>query len=53
MGLLRLFRDLSRDRNQMRAQRDLRREKYRNLSKTAKMDLRKKKEQAGDWEPEE
>lgn len=52
-GLLRLFCDLSRNGGQARAQRDLCREKYRNLSKTAKMDLRKKKEQAGDWEPEE
>ena len=50
--LLRLFRDASQEKNQMRASRDLVRERYRNLSETARKNLRKEREQQGSWSPE-
>lgn len=52
MGLLQIFRGTSQVKNQMQSQRNLLREKYRNLSETAKRDLRKQREQEGNWEPE-
>ncbi len=50
--LLRLFRDASQENNRMRASRDLMRERYRNLSETARKNLRKEREQQGSWSPE-
>lgn len=52
MALLRLFRSGSQSKNQLQSQRDLQREKYRNLSETAKRDLRKKRQQEGGWSME-
>jgi len=52
MALLRLFRSGSQSKNQLQSQRDLQREKYRNLSETAKLDLRKKRQQEGGWSME-
>lgn len=52
MSLLRLFRSGSQSKNQAQSQRDLQREKYRNLSETAKRDLRKKRQQEGNWSME-
>ena len=51
-GLLSAFSGLSMHKNQMHSQSQLRRERYRNLSETAKRDLRKQKEQEGSWELE-
>lgn len=51
-ALLALFRGASQSKGQLQAQRDLQREKYRNLSETAKKDLRRRRAQASDWEPE-
>ncbi len=51
-AMLTLFRDMSRSNGQMQAQRDLRREKYRSLSETAKQNLRQSQSQAGGWEME-
>ena len=50
--LLRLFRDASQSKGQLQARRELERERWRNLSETAKKDLRKQREQQGSWEPE-
>lgn len=52
MALLRLFRSGSQSKNQLQSQRDLQHEKYRNLSETAKRDLRKKRQQEGSWSME-
>lgn len=52
IALLRLFRDISQDKNQMQSRRDLMRESYRNLSETAKKNLRQTKRQEGEWSPE-
>ena len=52
ISVLRLFRSASQSSGQLRAQRELQAEKYRNLSETAKKDLRQKRQQAGDWSPE-
>lgn len=52
MALLRLFRSGSQSKNQLQSQRDLQREKYRNLSETAKRDLKKKRQQEGSWSME-
>lgn len=52
MALLRLFRSGSQSKNQLQCQRDLQREKYRNLSETAKRDLQKKRQQEGSWSME-
>lgn len=52
ISVLRLFRSASQSRGQLRAQRELQAEKFRNLSETAKKDLRRKQQQAGDWSPE-
>ncbi|WP_293009848.1 MULTISPECIES: relaxase MobL [unclassified Oscillibacter] len=52
MALLRLFRSGSQSKNQLQSQRNLQREKYRNLSETAKRDLRKKRQQEGGWSME-
>ena len=49
MALLRLFRSGSQSKNQLHSQRDFQREKYRNLSETAKRDLKKKRQQEGSW----
>jgi hypothetical protein len=49
MAILQLFRCCSQDRNQANAQRDLRLNKYRGLSKMAKKELQKRREQEGDW----
>lgn len=52
MALLRLFRSGSQSKNQLQSQRDLQREKYRNLSETAKRDLKRKRQQEGSWSME-
>ena len=52
MALLRLFRSGSQSKNQLHSQRDFQREKYRNLSETAKRDLKKKRQQEGSWSME-
>ncbi|MET0017985.1 relaxase MobL [Oscillibacter sp.] len=52
MALLRLFRSGSQSKNQLQSQHDLQREKYRNLSETAKRDLQKKRQQEGSWSME-
>lgn len=52
IALLRLFRSGSQGKNQLQSQRDLQHEKYRNLSETAKRDLRKKRQQEGSWSME-
>lgn len=49
MTLLRLFRSSSQEKNHMQSQCDVQRERYRNLSETAKRDLMQKKQQEGDW----
>lgn len=50
--LLQIFRGTSQSKNHLKSQHTLRREKYRNLSKDAKQDLRRKREQEGSWEAE-
>lgn len=52
MCLLRIFRDASQEKNQMQASRALARERYRNLSETARRNLRKEREQEGAWSPD-
>lgn len=49
MALLRLFRSSSQEKHHMQSQCDVQREKYRNLSETAKRDLVQKKQQEGSW----
>lgn len=48
-SLLRLFQCGSQSKNQQQAQKDLLNQRYRNLSETARRDLRKKRQQAGSW----
>lgn len=48
-GLVQLFRVFSQEKNRMQNQSEMLRAKYRNLSKSAKMDLRKQREQEGSW----
>lgn len=52
MGLLRLFRETSRYKNQQQAIRGAERTRYNNLGAEAKRDLRKQRQQESSWTPE-